>query len=171
MSLIVEDGSGMTDAESYISVADADAYHLKMGNGDAWSDVDDKEALLRQATEFMRNRYLGLWQGYAYRIFQRLDWPRFGVVGRNWGIIPATTVPDGVKAACAELAMRAAIWGLELLPDSPLRISKQTIGPIKIEYDLSSSPNIEYLRIDAMLQEYFLPGGMPGGANVQMVRA
>lgn len=32
MPLIVEDGTGLPDAEAYISVADADAYHDARGN-------------------------------------------------------------------------------------------------------------------------------------------
>jgi hypothetical protein len=168
MTLLVEDGTGLADAESYLSVADADAYHLKMGNSDAWGDADNKEAALRQACEFMQNRYLGLWQGVAYNVTQRLDWPRWGVVTRNRNVVGITTIPDTVKAAQAELAIRTLVWGNELLPDSPLRISKQVTGPIETTYDLSSSPNVEYLRIDAMLQEFLT--GSPGGANMQMVR-
>ena len=52
MSLVVEDGTGKADAESYISVADADTYHSNRGNTD-WAALTttEKEQLLRGATD------------------------------------------------------------------------------------------------------------------------
>jgi len=38
MSLTVEDGTGKTDADSYLSVANADTYISKHGNSSAWDD-------------------------------------------------------------------------------------------------------------------------------------
>ncbi len=39
MALIVEDGTGLANAESYLSVADADAYFLAHGNPSDWVDI------------------------------------------------------------------------------------------------------------------------------------
>jgi hypothetical protein len=36
MALIVEDGTGLANAESYVSVADATTYHANIGNT-AWA--------------------------------------------------------------------------------------------------------------------------------------
>lgn len=48
MSLIVEDGTGISTADSYGALADADAYHAKLGNAD-WSDVAAKVTLTANA--------------------------------------------------------------------------------------------------------------------------
>ena len=58
MSLSVETGDGSANSESYISVADADAYHEARGNT-AWEDISGdtiKEQLLRKAADFMVQR-------------------------------------------------------------------------------------------------------------------
>jgi hypothetical protein len=59
MALIVEDGTGRADAESYVSVADADTYHANRGElrrGRRSAPPPSKEQLLRQATEYMLRR-------------------------------------------------------------------------------------------------------------------
>ena len=38
MTLIVEDGTGLANAESYVSVADATTYHANIGNT-AWAAI------------------------------------------------------------------------------------------------------------------------------------
>lgn len=52
MVLIVEDGTGLAAAESYVSVADYKAYHVLRGNPAAGSDLDI-ERRLRLATEYI----------------------------------------------------------------------------------------------------------------------
>ena len=53
MTLVIEDGTGKSNAESYISVADADTYHSNRGNTD-WAALTtaEKERLLRIATDY-----------------------------------------------------------------------------------------------------------------------
>ena len=67
MSLIVEDGTGKSNAESYISVADADTYHSNRDNTD-WAALTtaEKERLLRIATDYMVAVYRLRWDGYRY---------------------------------------------------------------------------------------------------------
>ena len=56
--LIVEDGTGLSNADSYASLAEANLYHANHGNVD-WSDIDatTKEQLLRKATDYMVAQY------------------------------------------------------------------------------------------------------------------
>ena len=84
MSLICEDGSGKSDSESYISVADASSYHTARGNT-AWAALATdalREAALRRATDYMRQAYRSRWQGYKVNEDQALDWPRYDVGGK-----------------------------------------------------------------------------------------
>lgn len=39
MALIVEPGTGLINADSYMTIAEADTYHLKHGNPSAWTDA------------------------------------------------------------------------------------------------------------------------------------
>lgn len=170
MALIVEDGTGLTNAESYLSVVDATAYHTKMGNSAAWAAVgieSVQEAMLRRATNYLRSRYYAMWQGTPIAPFQRLDWPRWGVPTRNgYNAIASNEVPEEVKDACAELALKASTT--ELMPDSNQAIKREKIGLIEVEYDQYSAPP-SFSSVDSMLAPLLLPGSQPG-VNVPLMR-
>lgn len=74
MALIVEDGTGLLTAESYVSVADFKAYHLARGNGVEPSDLD-LERHLRLATEYIDLTWGHLVRGYPLTDGQALVWP------------------------------------------------------------------------------------------------
>lgn len=170
MALIVEDGSGKADAESYLSVADATAHHLKMGNKEAWAAVGNeatKEALLRQGANYLRDRYLGQWQGQATVHTQRLDWPRTGTVSRTGAFIAINVVPEEVKAACAELALKAA--SAALMPDTTQKVKREKVGPIEVEYDEFSPSSAVFIAIDSMLAALLKPG-FASGVNMPRMR-
>lgn len=171
MALIVEDGTGLTDAESYLSVADATTYHTKMGSAAAWAAVgvtSVQEAMLRRATNYLRSRYYATWAGMPVAPFQRLDWPRWGVPTRDGGnSLPSNSVPEDIKAACAELALKAAT--ADLMPDSSQTVKREKVGPLEVEYNEYSPSSPAYTSIDAMLAPFLLPGSQPG-VNVPLMR-
>lgn len=183
MSLIVEDGSVVPNAQSYVSTDDADAYHAARGVT-TWSSLTtaQKEQALVRATDFMLGRYRGRWKGAKCKYAQSLDWPRVGVtpddaqnpfstqVGYGYGykyVIPYTEVPKEVKNACCELALRAAAG--PLLADMEPRVSSETIGPITVKYDLNSPQYIRYAQVDAILSPLLSNGGT--GAVVRLTRS
>ena len=65
MSLIVEDATGLSTAESYLSVANADTYHASYTGSTAWSGASTgtKERALRRATQYLDSVYGGRWLG------------------------------------------------------------------------------------------------------------
>lgn len=171
MALDVETGTGSATAESYLSVVDAAAYHLKMGNRDAWALVGNegaKEAMLRRATNYLRDRYYDMWLGDMAVSTQRLDWPRNGVWTRSGNGLASTIVPEEVKDACAELALRAS--SAALMPDTSQGIKREKIGPIEVEYDQYSPSAAAFASIDAMLAPYLVSGAQPG-LNVPLMRS
>lgn len=165
MSLIVETGTGSATAESYISVVDADAYFLARNNA-AWAALStaDKEAALRKATDYMTATYRSRWQGARVYPSQALDWPRADVIIEDVGVL-ITVVPEMVKRACAELALKAAT--AELNPDLTQGVLQETVGPISVTYDKASPQRTRYAAIDAMLQPYLSSGG---GVSMKLVR-
>ncbi|HOD09097.1 MAG TPA: hypothetical protein PKG98_13515, partial [Myxococcota bacterium] len=69
MSLVVEDGSGKSNANAYVSLEDCDGYHADMGNT-AWvvddEDADNiaaRETAIRKATAFIDRKYNGRFRG------------------------------------------------------------------------------------------------------------
>lgn len=173
MALIVEDGTGRADAESYISVAQADAYHRALGREADWLDLDtgDKEIALRNAAKFMIQIYRARWAGARVRYEQRLDWPRYGVTADRFAV-PSTIVPVDVQEACAELALRSAN-GEELLPDLDAGsnvVKRDKVGPLETEFFQSTVDARErFASVEAVLMPYF---GTAGGGNmIKLVRA
>lgn len=163
MALIVEDGTSVEDAESYISVEGADTYHTGRG-ANLWFEltVEEKEQALRRATEYMVGEYRDRWLGRRTSATQALDWPRTGVYLSDLADqcrIPTTFVPRDVKAACASLALRAAAG--ELVEDTDQKIIEETIGPITTKWDPKSSTKRKYPQIDSMLKIFMSGGGNP----------
>lgn len=161
MTLIVEDGTGKSNAESYISVADADTYHSNRGNDD-WAGLttSQKERLLRIATDYMVAVYRLRWDGYRYVNTQALDWPRIYVPVRDICSVNAypeyvdfDIVPVQVQNACAEFALKAN--SETLLEDQSQVTIREKVGPIEVEYDKFSPQFKRYLQIENMLSIYF----------------
>jgi hypothetical protein len=161
MAIVVEDGSGLANAETYISVADATSYFTKRGKGDAWDEVEDKEAALRLATEYMLAVYRPLWAGARVTDTQALDWPRVDVPrldsAGGYRTYPSyyaqNVVPEEVKRACAELALKTPNGDL-LIDQEARQVKREKVGPLETEYfdGASGGEQIRYPMVDAMLQ-------------------
>ena len=168
MSLICEDGSGKSDSESYISVADASNYHTARGNT-AWAALATdalKEAALRKATEYMVSQYRDRWQGTRKTEAQALCWPRYDVVVEGY-LVDDESVPELIKRACAELALKAS--SADLNPDLTQGVAREKVGQIEVEYDKASPQFTRYRAIDALLSPYLKAGG--GGINMGLIRS
>lgn len=74
--LVVETGSGESDSESYLSVADADTLISNYNYSSDWTSLStaEKEALLRQQTEELD--YMITWDSEILNEDQALMWPR-----------------------------------------------------------------------------------------------
>ena len=172
MSLITEDGTGLSNAESYTSVAEALAYHAKRGN-DLWATMTttQQEQALVRATDYMLQEYRMRWLGRRVLTTQTLDWPRVGVVIEDfngsqsfgnmgsYGLFQVSyiIVPIEVKNACAVLALKAAAG--ELASDLEQKVTEEIIGPITTKYDDYSPAFTRYRSVDNMLRAYLTSGG------------
>lgn len=167
MALIVEDGTGLSTAESYISVANASTYHTARGNA-AWAALASdtvREQSLRKATDYMGQVYRARWAGCRYTTTQALDWPRDGVsIDEGMTVIEIDEIPAEVTRACAELALKAA--SESLLSDQTQAKLSVTVGPISTTFDPHSPIAKRFSAIDALLRPYL----MGGGSSFQAVR-
>ena len=123
---------GGSASNSYLTVAEADAYHTKRLFNSAWtsiSDVPTKEAALEWATRVLDRQN---WNGYRMAITQALRWPRAYVYDLDGIMIPSNIIPQFLKDATAELAFllvqqdRTGDAGTE-------GFSSITVGPIKLD--------------------------------------
>ena len=165
MALIVEDGSIVAGAESYITVADATAYFLARGNA-VWAALASdtvREQLLRKATDYMVARYGLRWKGERVNEGQALDWPR-SCAYANGFLLDSDSVPLKVRHACAELAVRASEGDLQ--PDAGPQVKSETVGPISVTYADGARQATVYKDVDAMLSEY-----VEGMSRIKVTRA
>lgn len=165
MTLIVENGTGLADAESFISVADANTYHSNRGNA-AWASLTDtvKEQCLRRATDYLEQVYRLRWIGYRHTEAQSLSFPRDEVPRRDFTYLnqfsfyPNDVVPSEVKNACAELALKANTE--TLAPDLERVTKREKVGVLEVEYDTNSQPYKKYRIIDNMLAPFLNGDGV-----------
>lgn len=153
MAIIVEDGTGLPNAESYISLLEADDYHADRGNSD-WINLtgEKKEIALRKATDYLIQEYRNRWKGQRSFLGQALDWPRSGVAIDEGFNVDYNVIPKDVKNACAELGLRASIQAL--VKDQGQRVVSESVGPIRVVYDRYSPVQTRYMQISKMLSPY-----------------
>lgn len=105
MALVVEDGSVVTGANSYVSLAYADSYfEIDEGFFTTWDAMDDatKEARLRWATRILDQKVV--WKGTKTLETSPLRWPRTGVYDREGDLIDAAEMPEQLLQVTLELA-------------------------------------------------------------------
>ena len=78
MTINVEDGSNVTDADAYTSIADADTFNTAYIGSAAWTAATDavKELAIRRTTLWLDMKYHGMWRSSKYYTDQELEWPR-----------------------------------------------------------------------------------------------
>ncbi len=165
MALIVEDGTGKSDAESYISVSDAATYLSARGYSAFAALATDalKEAALRKATDYMEQAYSVRWKGTRVTSTQALSWPRLYVDREDY--YPADKVPDEVQHACALLALKS-IDG-DLNADLTQGVIREKVDVLEVEYDKYSPQYTRYRAIDQLLN----PLLTSSGSNRKLLRA
>jgi hypothetical protein len=165
MALIIEDGSGLPDAQSYVSVDEADAYLTARGKFDAWDefDADEKGAFLVRAADYLGQAYRLGWAGNRRTAHQSLDWPRYAVPQIDAPTFiydvfydPAV-IPREVKNAQIEAAFR--FLSGELAPDQSAPVIERTIGPITTKYAEGARQSPTFPVIDRMLAPFLTNRG------------
>lgn len=142
MALVKEGGTIVAGANTYVTLAEADAYHESLGNT-TWVDGDDdlKEVALLKATQQMEARYRTRWHGAKRAdhatITQRLSWPRKAVVDEDGIEIDDQTIPYQVLDAQCEIAL--IIFGggsfvAGTLSATESSITSESVGPISTSY-------------------------------------
>lgn len=141
MALIVEDGTGRADADSLVSLEEADVYHAQLGNAgwESQSGVSDSEELkeqaLRRASRFISDSFK--FKGYPKNgRTQNLAWPRFYVDDDEDYSIPSNEIPREIKRAVYEVALvelenPGAMYPVVTQTD---RVKREKVGPLEVEY-------------------------------------
>lgn len=96
MTLVVEDGTGIYEANSYAGLSFAQAYLHRRNRATAWdaSSVAIREAALVAATDFIDKRYGQRFIGV--KLFQTIDVPGFNFLQLNSQPVAANTLTIGL---------------------------------------------------------------------------
>lgn len=141
MTLVLETGSGVTGANSYVDVTYADSYFS--GHpfyADAWAEVAEtfeKENLLKYASRQLDTMFV--WVGDRFSTTQGLDWPRNNAYDYYGVLIPYNSVPERIKQATCEMAYWATKGDQTVLTDSETQgITKLKVDVIELDFSSST---------------------------------
>lgn len=107
MTLVVEDGAGLENANSYVTVQEADD-HISLFYPDSdWSTftTEQKEAYLIRAAKFLDS--MMVWESQIKNIKQSMAWPRLEFLDREGRVVSADSVPQVIKEAQIDLAVES----------------------------------------------------------------
>lgn len=158
MALVVEDGSGVEGAESYLSVADFMTYAAARGRSLLGKTDEQIEQALRRGVRFIDTRYRAQWPGVrAFGREQALAWPRSSAVDGDGEDIADDELPAEVVDASAEAALRELAAPGSLSPDLPrggaIKRKRVKAGPVETEteYADGASGETTFAAIDDLL--------------------
>jgi hypothetical protein len=107
--MIVEDGTGITAADSYVTLVEANAYASSSLNATSWAALgtDERERLLVAATRWLDQH--AIWNGSKTFDTEpypnNLRWPRKYVCDADNLPVGENAIPVGLRSAVVELAM------------------------------------------------------------------
>ena len=164
MAFVVEDGTGLSDATSFASVAELKAYLDDRGRDrSSFSDTQIQQALIR-ASDYIETRWRVRFKGRRLSADQALSFPRIGLYDEEHRLVEG--VPERLKRSSIEYAFRAL--SSELIPDpevhkSGLRIRGQRtkVGPIEEETEFQQDDRQllrAYPAADRLLIGYVVAG-------------
>jgi hypothetical protein len=162
LTLIKEDGTGRTDANSYATAAEADSYFEGHLYASAWSAATaaTKAAALVMATRLVDSQYQ--FHGYRAHDTQALQWPRERCPDPDRNLVtsttmspvltnfvPSTQVPQPVSFAVCEMARELLIVDRTAAPAGEGIESTATSTHTKTSSsDTSSSSTTKYSKSD-----------------------
>ena len=196
MAIVVESGAIVAGANSYVSLADANAHHTARGQS-AWTGADSaKEAALIKAAELMDASFH--WIGTLVSAEQDMRWPRQSVgdgeasissvggalLDRDDREIATNEIPRAIIKAQCELAL-LLLGGSDIggsagsTATAGGALKRVKAGSVEVEYQPGSTgaapaPNSGILidgageKLDRLLFGLY---AAPGGARVQLEKA
>jgi len=125
MTIVVEDGTIVADANSYVSEAELSAFATARGI----TLVLDTEILLIRAMDFIEGL---LYKGSKLTYAQLLQWPRSNVIIDGY-YLTANTIPEQLKNGLIECAI-AIDQGTDPLNDIVPNVRRKRADVLEIEY-------------------------------------
>ena len=134
ITLVVENGTGLPDANSYCDLDYAVEYCTMKGYTD-WLKLSENQQkiFIIRGTEFVDNFYT--WKGIRHKQSQSMAFPRDDIYDDDR--YPVDGIPDKLKKACIEAAFLNASSSANTLfstKDENGKVKKQKVDTLEVEY-------------------------------------
>lgn len=154
--LIVEDGTGKEDSNTYVDIAYADSY-FAVRNNSVWptySTGQRKAALIGGASYIELSNFIGT----KNTAEQAMQWPRTGAKVDGF-VIASDTIPKQLKDAQCEASLRVAAG--EIMADIDAgNVTEETVDVITVKYsDYSNAGINRYPAIESLLRKLVTSSG------------
>lgn len=161
MAFIVEDGTGVTGANSYVTLQYLYDYLTSRGlpgydpsGEDPGGQTEIEQGKIVIATTYVDSKYN--WPGTRKSRTQGLQWPRENATDRDGLDISDDSVPIEVKNAVCEAYL--VYDELNLALDRGGMVQSVTVGPISETYMNGASPGKVFPKIDAAVRPIVVGG-------------
>ena len=144
MALIVEDGTGLPDANAFITQEWCRGYWTDREKAFRGSTDEQIQAAIIRATQFISEGYA--WKGYRTKrrppesTKQALTWPRFDASDEEGNTVEFDAIPLEIRQATAEAAHYELDnpGGLQPHFVAHQKVSKLRAGSVEVDYDARS---------------------------------
>lgn len=152
MALIVEDGSIVTGANSYIDLTDARAFLASIGQDLPAADEDAEQALIRG--NMYVNSFEDCYQGDRISAGQTGSFPRSGVYINGFAL-DSDEIPQQLKDAQCFAAYEEGLTPGATMPNNTGQVvtMEEVTGAVKVQYadNGAISGDINFTRVDSAI--------------------
>lgn len=158
MTLIIEDGTIVDNANSYVTVQEyldwADA-RFGSGRSTAPGCDEDTEGYIFRAMDYFEAQFFC---GRKVQSTQSLQWPRTHVFIDGFSV-SSSSIPMEVKSSIYELAYAEEIDNSELSVVDR-KVTREKVASIEVEYAANSSSTPTNRAVPTAMRKLLQPGGM-----------
>jgi hypothetical protein len=162
MAFVVEDGTGLANATSYVSVEDASIYHADRGNTE-WDNVADQQIALIRATQAVDAKGRLRFVGDKGTSTQALAWPRTDAVDTDGFEIASDELPVAlINAVCEAALIEGGVQGTlqPALDRGGAVVEERVEGAVTVKYADGAPTGTVYTAYLDALQPILRGGGM-----------
>lgn len=167
MTLVLDPTVGGANANTWATLAEAEAYLEGRLNLGSWATAEDETknaALVQAARRLSRERYHGL----PVTSTQALAFPREGLEDERGELIAEDVIPRGVKEAQIEEALALVRSPARQDPSALAGFASIGVGPIALATK-QAAPSANALTPAAV--QYLRPYRLGGAGTIDLVRA
>ena len=128
--------AGATNANSYCTLAEANAYHESRLYTTSWTDADDDDKIIALIWATRMLDEICDWVGEKSAGSQALRWPRWDAWDKDGYSLDSSTIPTFLKNATAELAFQLILKDrLQTIDDNIGGLKSVQAGDVSVEFD------------------------------------